>query len=81
MFEHTLVPLDGSPLAGRVLPHTVAVARLLDPGSNYRQCQSKPIRLVEAGPSPADWRISKGEAGTDLNGRTADLHPAGTRGP
>ena len=27
MFEHILVPLDGSPLAECVLPHTVALAR------------------------------------------------------
>lgn len=78
MFDHVLVPLDGSPLAECVLPHTVAVAQAFG-------AQVTLLRVLErthvAGRTrpvdPLDWHISKAEAGAYLDGVTARLRKAG----
>lgn len=58
MFEHLLVPLDGSPLAECVLPHTVALARAL--GSRISLLRVlEPPRVGERSASmdPLDWHM------------------------
>lgn len=63
MFEHILVPLDGSSLAECVLPHTVTLAQAFD-------AQVTLLRAVEHGRSagltravdPLSWHIRKAEA-------------------
>jgi nucleotide-binding universal stress UspA family protein len=67
MFEHLLVPLDGSPLAECVLPHTVALARAL--GSRVSLLRVlEPPRLGDRGGSmdPLDWHMRVADANAYL---------------
>jgi nucleotide-binding universal stress UspA family protein len=78
MFEHILVPLDGSSLAECVLPHVVAIARahgsrvsllrVLDPARVMTRPQSV---------DPLDWQIRKTEAETYLRDRALALEMEG----
>ena len=80
MFDHILVPLDGSSLAECVLPHAMAVARACG-------AQVTLLRVLErpqaAGPTrsvdPLDWHIRKAEARAYLDGLSARLQEAGLR--
>ena len=62
MFNHILVPLDGSLLAECVLPHAVAVARVFGSQITLLQVlergQTDDTLLVD----PLEWHISRGEA-------------------
>ena len=78
MFDHILVPLDGSPLAEGVLPHVVAIARAFDAQVTLLRVVERPragsqTRLVD----PLDWHMSKAEAGTYLKELTIPLQEAG----
>jgi len=63
MFEHVLVPLDGSPLAESVLPHALEMARAFTAKTTL-------LQVVEQGPAaqtspavdPLDWHLRKAEA-------------------
>lgn len=62
MFNHILVPLDGSRLAETVLPHLVALASAFGARATL-------LRVVEQEPSgqtrsvdPMDWRISRAQS-------------------
>jgi len=69
MFEHMLVPLDGSPLAECVLPHTVALARAL--GSRVTLLRVlEPTRVGDRSASmdPLDWHMRVADARTYLEG-------------
>ena len=78
MFDHILVPLDGSSIAECVLPHVVAVARAF--GSRVtllrvleRTRTSGPTRFVD----PLSWYINEAEARAYLDGWAARLQEAG----
>lgn len=63
MFEHILVPLDGSPLAERVLPHILALAKAFHSRVTllrvvYKQHQANQHGMV----NPIDWQMRKSEA-------------------
>lgn len=63
MFEHILVPLDGSPLAERVLPHVVAVASAFNSSVTLLRVLGRPSgeqngRFVD----PVNWHIKQAEA-------------------
>ena len=78
IFDKILVPLDGSALAERVLPHLVELQsafgsevillRVLDPSS-----QSTPAGAVD----PVEWQIRKAEADTYLEGVASRLNQVG----
>jgi nucleotide-binding universal stress UspA family protein len=78
MFEHMLVPLDGSSLAECVLPHTVALAQAF--GSRVTLLQ-----VLERGPTydlarsvdPVGWNLRKAEAEAYLGGWAARLRKFG----
>ena len=80
MFEHILVPLDGSPLAECVLPHIVALAQTF--GSRVTLLQ-----VLERGPAadrarsvdPLGWHLRKAEAEAYLGGLAARLRKLGFR--
>lgn len=79
MFEHILVPLDGSPLAECVMPHAVAMAQTFDARITL-------LRVLEehhVGDSPSvdllDWRLRKAEAEAYLDEMAARLHEVGLR--
>lgn len=67
MFRHILVPLDGSALAERVLPHVTAFARLDDARVTVARVLEPPTpsdrsRSVD----PVEWELARIEAGDDL---------------
>jgi nucleotide-binding universal stress UspA family protein len=78
MFEHILIPLDGSGLAECVLPHGLSIARALDARATI-------LQVVEpakgAGRSkvidPLEWRYRQAEAKTYLEEVSVRLHAAG----
>jgi nucleotide-binding universal stress UspA family protein len=80
MFDHILVPLDGSSLAECVLPHAVAVAQAFGAQLTLLQVSERsrtpgPTQFVD----PLGWYISEAEAKAYLDGWTARLQEAGLR--
>jgi len=80
MFDHILVPLDGSPLAEIVLPHLVLLSRIngarislmrvLDP--NHQQNITRKV-------DPFEWQLHKAEANAYLVDIAARLGGAGVQ--
>jgi len=80
VFDHILVPLDGSPLAECVLPHTVAIARAFGTRVTLLRVLERTHTAGRTRPiDPLDWHISKAEAGAYLDGVTARLQEADLR--
>ena len=80
MFEHILVPLDGSPLAECVLPHAVAVAQAFGSRVTLLQVLEQTHTAGQTRPvDPLDWSISKVEARIYLDGWAALLQETGLR--
>ncbi len=78
MFEHILIPLDGSSLAECVLPHGVAVARALGARATVLQV----IEQAEAAGrmraiDPLEWHYSEAQAGAYLQAVAERLRLAG----
>lgn len=78
MFDHILVPLDGSPLAEGALAHSVALAqafaaRLTLLRVLQRTPEAEPLHFVNA----LDWRVARAEAQTYLDGLASRLQGAG----
>jgi len=63
MVDHIVVPLDGSSLAERVLPHTVAVGRAMDAKVTLlRAVARKPPESGSRAVDPLSWHMRKSEA-------------------
>jgi nucleotide-binding universal stress UspA family protein len=63
MVEHILVPLDGSSLAERVLPHAVAVGQAMDAKVTLlRAVARKPPESGSRAVDPLSWHMRKSEA-------------------
>ncbi len=63
MFEHILVPLDGSPLAERVLPHVLALAKAFNSRVTLFRVVYKKNHTNQHGMvNPIDWQMRKSEA-------------------
>lgn len=60
MFHQILVPLDGSVLATRVLPHVLALAQAL--GSNLTLLRVLEGEAALDGVMPTNWQLHKAEA-------------------
>jgi nucleotide-binding universal stress UspA family protein len=78
MIEHILIPLDGSSLAERVLPHLFAIARPF----NSRVTLLRVISRMDSKNSthridPLDWQMHEAEARSYLNKLTRRLAQAG----
>jgi nucleotide-binding universal stress UspA family protein len=78
MFEHLLIPLDGSPLAECVLPHGVAIAKVLGARMSIVQViePSKPgggARTID----PFEWHYTEVQAGVYLDAVIERLRQAG----
>lgn len=78
MFEHLLIPLDGSSLAECVLPHGLAVARALGARATVLQV----VEQIEAAGrtraiDPLEWHYSEAEAGAYLQEVAERLRQAG----
>ena len=80
MFNHILVPLDGSPLAECVLPHTVAVAQAFGAQVTLLRVSARPSTTNQIRPvDPLDWHFARAEAKAYLDDLTARLREAGLR--
>jgi nucleotide-binding universal stress UspA family protein len=77
MLDHILVPLDGSPLAECVIPHTVALARAFDARVTLLQVlgRTKATGRIQA-IDPLEWHIRKAEAGSYLDEVATRLNEA-----
>ena len=80
MFNHMLVPMDGSQLAERVLPHVVATARACDARVTVLQvCEPRrggeTVRSIDA----LRWHLRTAEADTYLKQVVARLRKAGLK--
>lgn len=78
MIEHILVPLDGSSLAERVLPHLFALARPFNSNVTLlrvitRTDSKQPVQRID----PLDWQMREAEARSYLNKLTIQLTQAG----
>jgi nucleotide-binding universal stress UspA family protein len=78
MFEHLLIPLDGSSLAECVLPHGLAMARVLGARLTLLQVVEQPkagggTRAVDM----LEWHYSEAQAGAYLEAVVERLHLAG----
>lgn len=79
MFDHVLVPLDGSSLAECVLPHAVALAQAFGAEATVLQVLKSPSAAdVQAQPlDPLDWEIRKVEARAYLDRIDSRLQKVG----
>jgi nucleotide-binding universal stress UspA family protein len=74
MFDHILVPLDGSSLAECVLPHAIAFAKAFDAEVTLLQVLERPHgSAIARAIDPLEWQIVKAEAGDYLDEVTARL--------
>ncbi len=74
MFNRILVPLDGSTLAERAIPHAEQFARIF--GSSIILLQVLDPTSFHENPKPVDplsWQIRKAEADMYMNGIAARL--------
>ncbi|OGO12676.1 MAG: hypothetical protein A2Y93_07405 [Chloroflexi bacterium RBG_13_68_17] len=78
MFEHLLIPLDGSSLAECVLPHGLAMAQALGARVTLLQVveQEETASRTRA-IDPLEWHYSEAEAGAYLQEVAERLRPAG----
>jgi len=78
MFEHLLIPLDGSSLAECVLPHGLAMARALGARATLLQVVEQTGTAGRTGAiDPLEWHYSEAEAGAYLQDVAERLRLAG----
>lgn len=78
MFNRILLPMDRSPLAECVLPHTVAVARAFESQVTLVHVMDPPHRANwRRAVDPLNWRIRKAEAESYLGDLVLRLQKAG----
>ncbi|MDY6877806.1 MAG: universal stress protein [Chloroflexota bacterium] len=80
MFDHILVPMDGSSLAECVLPHAMAIARVCESQVTLlRVLERTQARDATQSIDPLDWHIRRAEAEAHLNELSTRLQKAGLR--
>lgn len=78
MFNQILLPMDRSPLAECVLPHTVLVASAFESRVTLAHVLESPQRANwRRAVDPLNWRIRRAEAEGYLDGLARRLQPAG----
>jgi nucleotide-binding universal stress UspA family protein len=78
MFEHILIPLDGSSLAECVLPHGLTVARALGARASVLQVVEQAEAAGRTGAiDPLEWHYSEAQAGAYLQEVAERLRLAG----
>ncbi len=80
MFDHILVPVDGSSLAECVMPHAVALAQAFGARVTLLRVLER-VQTADQARSvdPLGWHIRKAEAGSYLDGLVARLQKVGLR--
>ncbi|MCI0396243.1 MAG: universal stress protein [Chloroflexi bacterium] len=80
MLSHILVPLDGSALAERVLPHAAALATSTGAQVTLVHVLERPDMAAEAAPvDPLNWHLRKAEAQAYLDRLCARWQETGPR--
>ncbi len=80
MFNHILVPLDGSTLAECVLPHAIAFAKVFDAQVTLLRVLVHPRdNALSQAIDPLEWQLIKNEAETYLNNVTTQLEEFGLK--
>ncbi len=80
MFEHILVPLDGSTLAECVLPHVVAMGHVFEARVTLLQVLERENAPAQQGfVDPLGWYMGSAEAQAYLDGMAGRLHEAGVK--
>lgn len=77
MFDHILVPLDGSRLAETVLPHLVAMAAAFGSRVTLLRVAEQESGGQTRSVDPMDWRISRAQAKAYLDEQASRLAEAG----
>lgn len=78
MFHHIIVPLDGSPLAERILFFMTRMAQVLGKRITLLRVLEKPEMFACAGPvDPLEWQICRVEAESYLSGMVQRLQEEG----
>jgi nucleotide-binding universal stress UspA family protein len=78
MFEHILIPLDGSSLAECVLPHGLAIAKALGARATVLQVVEQAEDAARMGAiDPLEWHYSEAQAGAYLQEVAERLRMAG----
>ncbi len=78
MINHILVPLDGSSLAERVIPHLFALARPFNSRVTLLRVMCRPHTMgTESRIDPLDWQMREAEARSYLNRLTVYLNQSG----
>jgi len=78
MFDHILVPLDGSSLAECVLPHVIAIANAFDARITLLRVLEHPrVPALSQSIDPLEWQLFKSEAEAYLNGVKTRLQDFG----
>lgn len=80
MFDRILLPMDGSPVAECVMPHTVAVGRTFESQVTLVRVMDSPHQADwRRAVDPLNWQIKKAEAEGYLDDLTLRLQTAGLR--
>jgi nucleotide-binding universal stress UspA family protein len=78
MFNHLLIPLDGSSLAERVLPHAVSLAQTFEASVTLLRVIEEPQTDGRVEPvDPLDWYMFKAEGEAYLDALVVPLQEAG----
>jgi nucleotide-binding universal stress UspA family protein len=78
MLDHILVPLDGSSLAERVLPHLLAIARTFESRVTLLRVMSREhSEGIGRRIDPLDWQMREAEARAYLNRMAKNLSATG----
>jgi nucleotide-binding universal stress UspA family protein len=77
MFDHIIVPLDGSALAECVLPHAVAIARVFTAPLTLLRVVDEQAGDPAHSVDPLSWQIEKRQASAYLEQIAATIKPAG----
>jgi len=80
MFNHILVPLDGSSFAERALPHAVSLAQAFEASITLLRVIEEPQTNGHIEPvDPLDWHMFKAEGEAYLDALVSPLREAGLR--
>lgn len=80
MFSKIILPLDGSKLAERAIPHARRIARTFDSEIRLMQVlDSSPYHDLPQVTEPLNWQIRKAQADLYLQGLSAELREEGLR--
>jgi nucleotide-binding universal stress UspA family protein len=73
MFDHILIPIDGSPGADYALPHASAIAAAMNARVTLLRTLERPSSARSSSQDPLDWLLSKADAQRELRNQAKHL--------